>query len=209
MVAPAMISEEGNDTHSRGCTAVAEKNNEEEEEEGGGGGASNETGEIQEEEEEEHQEKKQEREGVEDHVKERKKEEEEEEEEEMVRVGNDDDDEQGRNGATPVHVPHMKSSTPPMMDVKEAGRGVENTAACVRNKHGKAKHLKANDHVATRSRWKLVALDNGVRIFQVRSESGRIHNHIYTYTHMMRIVHVCACVFRTLIHWKTRLWSSA
>ena len=144
---------------------------------------------------------------MEDHVKERKKEE--EEEEEMVRVGNDDDDEQGRNGATPVHVPHMKSSTPPMMDVKGAGRGVENTAACVRNKHGKAKHLKANDHVATRSRWKLVALDNGVRIFQVRSESGRIHNHIYTYTHMMRIVHVCACVFRTLIHWKTRLWSSA
>ena len=205
MVAPAMISEECNDTHSRGCTAVAEKNNEEE----GGGGASNETGEIQEEEEEEeeeeHQEKKQEREGVEDHVKEIKK-----EEEEMVRVGNDDD-EQGRNGATPVHVPHMKSSTPPMMDVEEAGRGVENTAACARNKHGKAKHLKANDHVATRSRWKLVALDNGVRIFQVRSESGRIHKHIYiyTYTHMMRIVHVCACVFRTLIHWKTRLWSSA
>ena len=113
-------------------------------------------------------------------------------EEEMESVSNHE----GSNGtiATPVHVPDVKSSTPPVKEVKGVGRDAENGAAHVKNRHGKAKHLKANEHMATRSRWKLISLDNGVRIFRVRYESERI------YEHSRRTVPRCVPCRRSSMH---------
>ena len=161
-----------------------EEEEEEEEEDTGGGGADNDSGEKREEREKKHERECVEGGGEEENVKEKEGEEEEENVSKM-----------SKNGVMPVHVPDVKSSTPPVMEVKGAGHDAENKDTCVRNRHGKAKHLKANDHVATRSRWKLVSLDNGVRVFQVRAESlvsGHIHKHTYIdrYIRTLCMIHI-------------------